>query len=191
MIFWVFCCFFLILCIILHLLSTSYLNRGQLIIEWIDLQICTCIYVHQDLFISLIAEKRQPYYITYINSRLIFVYYIIYIISFLFRWNATPKFIFYCSLLLRLEDRNLFCIYYIFIYVLREEHLIYLMKTNSLWSKKKISVCLSHFSLFKFCFVEDNPLRCFLCNSANQYSTTPFTVQTCACYLHPIDRLID
>lgn len=147
MIFWVFCCFFFILCIILHLLSTSYLNRGQLIIEWIDLQICTCIYVHRDWFISLIAEKRQPYYITYINSRLIFVYYIIYIISFLFKWNATPKFIFYCSLLLRLEDRNLFCIYYIFIYVLREKHLIYLMKTNSLWSKKKISVCLSPFSL--------------------------------------------
>lgn len=58
--------------------------------------------------------------------------------------------------------------------------------------KKKSCVGLSHLSLFEFFFVEDNPLRCFWCSSANQYWTTPFTVQTCACYLHPIDshRLI-
>lgn len=150
MIFWVFCCFFLILCIILHLLSTSYLNRGQLIIEWIDLQICTCIYVHQDLFISLIAEKRQPYYITYINSRLIFVYYIIYIISFVLRWNAMYTKI-YILLFIIIKIGRSEPIPYIYIYIylyFKRKHLIYLMKTNSLWStKKKIRICLSQFGV--------------------------------------------
>lgn len=141
--------FFLILCIILHLLSTSYLNRGQLIIEWIDLQICTCIYVHQDLFISLIAEKRQSYYITYINSRLISVYYIIYIISFVLRWNAMYTKIYILLFIIIKIGRSEPILYllYIYLYFKRKTSNIFNENKFSLKYKKKIRICLSQFGV--------------------------------------------
>lgn len=91
------------------------------------------IYVHQDLFISLIAEKRQPYYITYLNSRLISVNYIIYIISFVLRWNAMyTKIYILLFIIIKIGRSEPIPYIYIFIYILREKHLLYLMKTNSL-----------------------------------------------------------
>lgn len=106
------------------------------------------IYVHQDLFISLIAEKRQPYYITYLNSRLISVNYIIYIISFVLRWNAMyTKIYILLFIIIKIGRSEPIPYIYIYLYFKRKTSIIFNENKFSLKYKKKIRICLSQFGV--------------------------------------------